>query len=100
MLRGILRSSETPQGIRMAFETSKLEHVGGVSRVIWDRPPVKAASTKLMTETLRAFDLLEKRAEKHCIVLTGAGRKAAVCRELSVVDPGHGMSLFKQSRSV
>jgi hypothetical protein len=38
----------------MAFETSKLKHVGGVPRVVWDRLPMNTASTKLMIETLGA----------------------------------------------
>jgi enoyl-CoA hydratase/carnithine racemase len=61
---------------RMAFETLKLEHVGGVSRIIWDRPPVNSVSMKLITETLDVLDQLEKRKETRCIILTGGGTKA------------------------
>ena len=60
----------------MAYETLKVDHVGGASRVTLDRPPVNAVTVQLLEELLDALNVLEARAETRCIVLTGAGTKA------------------------
>jgi enoyl-CoA hydratase/carnithine racemase len=58
------------------YETLKVEHVGGASRVTLDRPPVNAVTVQLLDELLHALEALEKRPDTRCIVLTGAGAKA------------------------
>jgi len=60
----------------MHYETLKIEHVGGASRITLDRPPVNAVTAQLLEELLQAMDALEARDETRCIVLTGAGTKA------------------------
>jgi len=58
------------------YETIRIEHIGGVSRIVLDRPPVNAVSEKLMLEALDALGMLEARDETRCIVITGGGTKA------------------------
>jgi len=60
----------------MHYETLKIEHVGGASRITLDRPPVNAVTAQLLEELVHAMDTLEARDETRCIVLTGAGTKA------------------------
>ena len=60
----------------MHYETLKLDHVGGASRITLDRPPVNAVTVQLLEELLHAMDALEARDQTRCIVLTGAGTKA------------------------
>ena len=60
----------------MQYETLKLDHVGGASRITLDRPPVNAVTVQLLEEFLHALDTLEARDQTRCIVLTGAGTKA------------------------
>src|SRR6185369_6948669 len=60
----------------MQYETLRLEHAGGVSRVTLDRPPVNAVTVQLLEELLHAMDALEAREQTRSIVLTGAGAKA------------------------
>jgi enoyl-CoA hydratase len=60
----------------MHYETLKVEHVGGASRITLDRPPVNAVTAQLLEELLHAMDTLEARDETRCIVLTGAGTRA------------------------
>jgi enoyl-CoA hydratase/carnithine racemase len=60
----------------MQYETLRLEHDGGASRITLDRPPVNAVTAQLLEELLHAMDTLEAREQTRCIVLTGAGTKA------------------------
>lgn len=60
----------------MADDTVRVEHAGGVSTVILDRPPVNSVSPALLHDVLTALDRLEAREATRCIVLTGAGTKA------------------------
>ena len=60
----------------MEYETLRLNHTAGVSRITLDRPPVNAVTVRLLEELLHALDALKARTETRCIVLTGAGTKA------------------------
>lgn len=60
----------------MEYESLKVSHAGGVSRITLDRPPVNAVTVQMLDEFLHAMDALEARSETRCIVLTGAGTKA------------------------
>ncbi|HYC48367.1 MAG TPA: enoyl-CoA hydratase/isomerase family protein [Burkholderiales bacterium] len=60
----------------MEYETIRVHHSGGASRVTFDRPPVNAVTVQLLEELLHALDELEARSETRCIVLAGAGNKA------------------------
>jgi enoyl-CoA hydratase len=60
----------------MQYETLRLEHDGGTSRITLDRPPVNAVTVQLLEELLHALDALEARDQTRCIVLAGAGTKA------------------------
>src|SRR2546422_10748246 len=61
---------------RMAYETIRLEHAGGVSTLTLNRPPVNAVSPALMQDVMAALDTLEARDATRCIVLTGSGTRA------------------------
>jgi enoyl-CoA hydratase len=58
------------------FETIILAHRDAVSTITLNRPPLNIITPQLQQELMAAFDLLEKRAETRCVVLTGAGTKA------------------------
>jgi enoyl-CoA hydratase len=58
------------------FETIILAHRDAVSTITLNRPPLNIITPQLQQELIAAFDLLEKRAETRCVVLTGAGAKA------------------------
>lgn len=58
------------------FETIILAHRDAVSTITLNRPPLNIITPQLQHELLAAFDLLERRAETRCVVLTGAGTKA------------------------
>jgi enoyl-CoA hydratase/carnithine racemase len=60
----------------MEYTTLRVEHLGTVSRIVLDRPPVNAVSLELLEELHHALDTLEGRAETRCIVFTGTGTKA------------------------
>ena len=60
----------------MEYETIRVHHFGGASRVTLDRPPVNAVTVPLLEELLHALNELEARPETRCIVLAGAGSKA------------------------
>jgi hypothetical protein len=45
------------------------------------------AFTKLITETLGAFNLPEKHSKTHCMVLTRAGSKARAQIKVGLVQP-------------
>jgi len=60
----------------MNYRNLKLENIGGVSRVVIDRPPMNAVSPELLEELIDVFDMLAKRHETRCILLTGAGERA------------------------
>ena len=60
----------------MDYRNINVQHGGAVSRVVLDRPPMNAVSTELLEELADAFDVLAKRDETRCIVLTGAGERA------------------------
>lgn len=60
----------------MSYETIKVSHDGGVSRVMLDRPPVNAATVQLLEELQHALRALESRDDTRCIVLAGGGTKA------------------------
>jgi enoyl-CoA hydratase len=81
----------------MKYETVKVEHVGGASRVTLDRPPVNAVTVQLLEELLHALDALEARNETRCIVLSGAGKKA-FCAGADLADTrgqAHGNKNFR-----
>jgi enoyl-CoA hydratase/carnithine racemase len=80
----------------MAYQTLKLEHTGGASRITLDRPPVNAVNVQLLEELLHALDALEARAETRCIVLTGAGTKAfSAGADLADSRGAHGNISFR-----
>ena len=80
----------------MSYETLKLEHTGGVSRITLDRPPVNAVTVQLLEELLHALDALESRSETRCIVLTGAGTKAfSAGADLADSKGAHGNTSFR-----
>jgi enoyl-CoA hydratase/carnithine racemase len=81
----------------MKYETLKVEHVGGASRVTLDRPPVNAVTVQLLEELLDALNALEARDETRCIVLTGGGTKAFCAgADLSGSgDQAHGNQRFR-----
>src|SRR5262245_4866672 len=81
----------------MQFETLKVTHEGGASRITLDRPPVNAANVQLLEELLAALDALETRGETRSIVLTGAGGKAFCAgADLSGTgDQAHGNKRFR-----
>jgi enoyl-CoA hydratase len=58
------------------FETIILAHRDAVSTITLNRPPLNIITPQLQHDLLAAFDLLERRAETRCVVLTGAGTKA------------------------
>ena len=60
----------------MQYETLRLEHNDGVSRITLDRPPVNAVNAQLLEELLHAMEVLETRDQTRCILLTGAGARA------------------------
>ena len=81
----------------MDYQTIKVEHVGGASRVTLDRPPVNAVTVQLLEELLSALDALETRDETRCIVLTGGGTKA-FCAGADLSGTGvqaHGNDRFR-----
>lgn len=81
----------------MQYETLKLEHVGGASRITLDRPPVNAVTVQLLEELLHALDDLEARDQTRCIVLTGGGAKA-FCAGADLSGTGgqaHGNNRFR-----
>lgn len=59
-----------------AYETLLLDHRGGVSTITLNRPPLNIATPKMLEELLDVLDVLEKRTETRCIVLTGSGTRA------------------------
>lgn len=75
---------------RMQYEAIRLEHVGNVSRIVLDRPPVNAVSMQLLEELHDALDALERREATRCIVLTGAGKKAFCAGADLSGKPGSG----------
>lgn len=80
----------------MAYDTLKLEHTGGVSRITLDRPPVNAVTVQLLEELLHALDALESRSDTRCIVLTGAGTKAfSAGADLADSKGAHGNTSFR-----
>jgi len=81
----------------MQYETLRVEHTGGASRITLDRPPVNAVTVQLLEELLHAFDALEARSETRCIVLAGAGTKA-FCAGADLADTrgqAHGNKRFR-----
>ncbi len=81
----------------MTYETIKLVHEGGASRITLDRPPVNAVTVQLLEEFLHAMDALEARNETRCIVLAGGGTKA-FCAGADIAGTGaqaHGDSRFR-----
>ena len=81
----------------MRYETLKVEHVGGASRITLDRPPVNAVTVQLLEELLHALDALEARVDTRSIVLTGAGSKA-FCAGADLSGTGaqaHGNDRFR-----
>jgi enoyl-CoA hydratase/carnithine racemase len=58
------------------FETIILSHRDAVSTITLNRPPLNIITPQLQSELLAAFDLLEKRVDTRCVVLTGTGTKA------------------------
>ena len=60
----------------MDYETIDLQHDGGVSRVILNRPPMNPVSLELAEELVHVLEALAKRDETRCIVITGSGTKA------------------------
>lgn len=81
----------------MQYQTLKVSHAGGASRITLDRPPVNAATVQLLEELLAALDELEARGETRCIVLAGAGTKA-FCAGADLSGTGgeaHGNKRFR-----
>lgn len=60
----------------MTYQTLRIEHEGGVSRIVLARPPVNAVTPELLVELVAALDVLEHRDATRCVVLTGEGTKA------------------------
>ena len=82
----------------MDYQTVRVTHVGGVSRVTLDRPPVNAATVQLFEDLLAVLNELESRAETRCIVLTGGGVKA-FCAGADLSGSGsqaHGNNRFRE----
>src|SRR5688572_15313211 len=80
----------------MEYETLKVEHVGGASRITLNRPPVNAVTVQLLDELLHALDALEARADTRCIVLTGGGSKAfSAGADLADTRGAHGNDRFR-----
>ena len=81
----------------MDYQTLKVEHAGGVSRVTLDRPPVNAVNVRLLEEVLHALDALEARTGTRCIVLGGAGTKAfSAGADLADARGAHGNDRFRE----
>ena len=81
----------------MGYETLRVEHSGGASRITLDRPPVNAVTVQLLEELLDALNGLEARTQTRCIVLTGAGAKA-FCAGADLSGTGtqaHGNTRFR-----
>jgi enoyl-CoA hydratase/carnithine racemase len=80
----------------MEYQTLKVAHAGGVSRLTLDRPPVNAVTVQLLDELLHALDALEARAQTRCIVLAGGGTKA-FCAGADLADArgAHGNDRFR-----
>ena len=77
------------------YETLRVNHAAGASRITLDRPPVNAITVQLLEELLHALDALEARAETRCIVLTGAGSKAfSAGADLADTRGAHGNTSF------
>ena len=53
-----------------------VDHDGGVTTVILNRPPFNLVTPQLIEELMAAFDSLEDRNETRAIVLRGAGERA------------------------
>lgn len=53
-----------------------VEHVGGVSRVVWNRPPLNLMTEGLLTQLLATLEALARRRATRVVVLTGAGTRA------------------------
>src|SRR5688572_12263488 len=80
----------------MEYQTLKVEHAGGVSRITLDRPPVNAVTVQLLEELLHALDTLETRSDTRCIVLAGAGTKAfSAGADLADSKGAHGNTSFR-----
>lgn len=60
----------------MSYQNLLVEHIGGVSRVNINRPPMNAISPDLLEELLHVFEELAGRQETRCILLTGTGERA------------------------
>lgn len=81
----------------MEYETLRVEHTGGASRITLNRPPVNAVTVQLLDELLHALDALEARAETRCIVLTGGGTKAfSAGADLQDARGAHGNDRFRE----
>jgi enoyl-CoA hydratase/carnithine racemase len=66
-----------------------VEHSGGVSRVVINRPPMNAVSPDLLEELLAAFGELAARQETRCILLKGTGERAfSAGADLKVASDG------------
>jgi len=82
----------------MPYDTLKLAHVGGVSWITLDRPPVNAVTVQLLEELLHALDTLEGRNQTRCIVRAGAGTKAFCAGadlSASAGSQAHGNNRFR-----
>ena len=80
----------------MQYETLRVEHAGGASRITLDRPPVNAVTVQLLEELLHALEALEARGETRCIVLAGAGTKAfSAGADLADTRGAHGDERFR-----
>ena len=60
----------------MEYRNLRVDHGDGVSKIVIDRPPMNAVSPELLDELLHLFEVLAKREETRCILLTGAGERA------------------------
>jgi enoyl-CoA hydratase/carnithine racemase len=87
----------------MNYENIRLEHDGGVTRIVIDRPPMNAVSLGLLEDILHALSALASRDETRCIVLMGAGQKAfsaGADLKSASSDPGTSTTFRDMGRAV
>lgn len=60
----------------MTYETLLIEHRGGASFIVFNRPPLNLFTKRLLAELYDALVALEARAETRAIVIRGQGERA------------------------
>lgn len=60
----------------MADKLVRLEQNGPIATVLFDNPPVNAASVALIEDLHAALDAIESNRSIRCVILSGAGSKA------------------------